>query len=430
MDNILVPQIEKDGYFTYLGRHFDFKMTDEQHKVELLNDFNKLMERINFLPLHPRNKLLLYQCVVLSKISWHMTVSNISNTWFKNNVDGIASKYIRIWLEIPISGTLCIVTQSKSKFGLAISLPSTRQVQCRVTFRNSLRKSVNDNIKNVHASTKPNNVQYDCYLTTKDAIKKIRKMDENRLREELTTQSLVIKSIWDFADSSFTNQWTSVLQQLPRNIYSFVNRYLSNTLANATNAVKWGLTKSPMCILCDQNQTLGHVMGACEVALHQKRYNWRHDSVLMNIIKTISSLPATDIFCDIEGFSNPSAITGFTERPDIVVRQREKLFVLELTVGFETNLVKNFERKKKRYEALIKRLSDSFDSVNYVNLSMSAIGIISKNSELVASLSKLGLSREVTNLLIKRIMNVSIRSSYFIFCCRNKAWSDPTLMYW
>ena len=104
INNKLVPPIEYDEPFTYLGCHFDFKMSDSKHKDQLLNQ----LENIDKLPLHPLNKLLLYQRYALSKISWHMTVTNISNTWVKQNIDNIVSKYTLLWLEIPISGTLNI----------------------------------------------------------------------------------------------------------------------------------------------------------------------------------------------------------------------------------------------------------------------------------------------------------------------------------
>ena len=120
LNNLLIKAIEIDDYFTYLGRHFDFKMTNNQHKKELIETVNELLATINNLPLHPKNKLHLYQRYVLPKISWHLTVADLSITWVKNNVDNIISSQIRSWLEIPISGTLDIIQLTKSKFGLGI----------------------------------------------------------------------------------------------------------------------------------------------------------------------------------------------------------------------------------------------------------------------------------------------------------------------
>ena len=175
--------------------------------------------------------------------------------------------------------------------------------------------------------------------------------------EKLTTKSLVVKSMWEFVDGRFINQWSNVIIHLPRNIFNFPIRYLSNTLANGTNAIKWGITNSSTCIFCDQQQTL--VIGGCESALLESRYNWRHDSVLLNIYKTIKS-QGLQAFVDIEGYPNPSIITGDEQRPDFAIVKDDNLLLLELTVGFETNIKKNFDRKAKRYQQLLAKLSNKF----------------------------------------------------------------------
>ena len=117
-------------------------MSDDKHKSELIETITDQMEIIDKLPLHPKNKLKLYQQWTLSKVSWHLTVTKISNTWMKNNIDNIVSRYTRLWLEIPVNGTLNIATQSKCKFGLGVILPSTRHTQYQVTFRKSRKSSI------------------------------------------------------------------------------------------------------------------------------------------------------------------------------------------------------------------------------------------------------------------------------------------------
>ena len=228
LDNALVPPVKLDDCFTYLGRHFDFKMSDDKHKSELLETISDQIDIIDTLPLHPKNKLKLYQQWTLSEISWHLTVIKISNTWMKNNIDNIVSWYIRLWLEIPVNGTLNIVTQSKRKFGLGV----TRHTQCQVTFRNKLRKSGNHNIREIDKSTSNVNIQYDQFNSTRDALKHIRSSDVSCIMEKLTIQSLVVKSIWELVDGRFINQWSNVI------IFNFTIHYLNNTLASSTNAIK------------------------------------------------------------------------------------------------------------------------------------------------------------------------------------------------
>ena len=40
----------------------------------------------------------------------------------------------------------------------------------------------------------------------------------------------------------------------------------------------------------------------------------------------------------------------------------------------------------------------------------------------------LKFDKRTTNYTIKKITNIAIRTSYYIFCRRNKEWTDPELM--
>ena len=102
INNCPIPTVKIGESFKYLGGFFDFNMSHQEHKLELILFVNELMSNINLAPLHPKNKLLLYSRYVLSKIS----VASLSKTWIFENVDPVINNYIRQWLEIPISGTL------------------------------------------------------------------------------------------------------------------------------------------------------------------------------------------------------------------------------------------------------------------------------------------------------------------------------------
>jgi hypothetical protein len=79
INHLLVPRTETGESFRYL--------------------FNNIISKIDELHLHPRNKILLYSRYLLSKISWDFTITDISQTWVCETLDGIATKYIRKWLE-------------------------------------------------------------------------------------------------------------------------------------------------------------------------------------------------------------------------------------------------------------------------------------------------------------------------------------------
>ena len=143
LNNEYVKPVKTGESFHYLGRYFDFEMSSNDHKTLLTSELNKLVEAVDKLPLHPKNKLLIYQCYILSKLPWHLTVTELKITWLKQNLDNIVNSYIRSWLEIPVSGTLDIVTLLYNMYGLNIHKLSTKFTQCQVTFRLCLRNSTN-----------------------------------------------------------------------------------------------------------------------------------------------------------------------------------------------------------------------------------------------------------------------------------------------
>ena len=174
-----------------LGRFFDrdFNMSNNQHMSELSCVVQDLMNDIDIKPLHPKHKLLLYSRYVLSKLSWHFTIANISKTWITEHLDSVVNGSIRKWLDIPISGTLSNVFLERNKFGLNICPPSIKFTQCQTVLRNSLKESPNDSLKDLWKSSSCHtNIQYDVYKSTKEVLKDFRSNQEDKLQHHLTSQ--------------------------------------------------------------------------------------------------------------------------------------------------------------------------------------------------------------------------------------------------
>ena len=156
-------------------------------------------------------------------------------------------------------------------------------------------------------------------------------------------------------------------------------------------------------------------MGGCKTALHENRYNWRHDlilAVLLNFIKTAKTIK---IHCDIEVHMNPSVITGEENLPNMIVTQHEStVFVLELSVGFETNIDLNTKRKANKYKEMLKSLENKFEKVNFVNQLMRALGIVGAHSSIINMLKALVFRQQEIAYLIKRITLLYNRNVLFI----------------
>ena len=190
---------------------------------DLLDTTDSLMSKINDLPCHPKNKLLLSHHFLLSKISWNLTIADISKTWIMDNLDSIVSNYIRQWLELPISVTLSSLIINISKYGISLVLQSVEFIQCQTTIRNTLKSSPNNYIKEVWKDTSHHtNIQYDQYRNTKHALKSIQTNHEERIYHKLLSQGPVISSILKYSLSRNTSLWSKVQECLPKNIYSIL----------------------------------------------------------------------------------------------------------------------------------------------------------------------------------------------------------------
>ena len=122
---------------------------------------------------------------------------------------------------------------------------------------------------------------------------------------------------------------------------------------------------------------------------------------------------------DLPGYRSPSIVTGESERPDIVITLKDKIYIIELTVGFETRIKDNVHRKKEKYLNLCRRLTRDRE-VTFMNLTMGAIGIIGKDGKgLYKMLKNLELSSQEISFITNKITGHCIRSTYYLFCMKD-----------
>ena len=172
----------------------------------------------------------------------------------------------------------------------------------------------------------------------------------------------MISSILKYSLSSNTSIWSKVQESLPKNIFNYTVKYLNNTLTTRKNLHKCSLSESPSCSFCLQSETLQHIVSSCKHYLDHRRYNWRHNSVLLCLSKSLSHLTDWSIYADLPSFPSPCLIAGDSFRPDLILynKHNNKIHILELTVGFESNLTVASDRKLSKYRPLLTSLSASY----------------------------------------------------------------------
>ena len=128
-----------------------------------------------------------------------------------------------------------------------------------------------------------------------------------------------MSSILKLSNLKVRGLWSIVQQNMPRNIFNVIIKYLNNTLPTKKNLHKWSLSDSPSCYFCLSPETLQHVLSSCNSYLADGRYTWRHNSVLLFLARSFSSLQNCSLYADLPFFSSPSLITGDSLRPDLAL---------------------------------------------------------------------------------------------------------------
>ena len=154
----------------------------------------------------------------------------------------------------------------------------------------------------------------------------------------------------------------------------------------------------------------------CKTYLEQGRYTWRHNSILNCLATSLKAVNESTIYADIPGYLSPSIINL---RPDLLLKTNNKyLYILEFTVGFESNLHTNETREHSKYASLLSDLQRKFKCVSFVNLSMSSLGIFgnSCNSffKMCDSLSPLTNNKNGISFLNFPTLPPVLRTTYFV----------------
>ena len=91
-------------------------------KDNIIDNIWKYIKIIEVLPLHPKNKILIVQRFVFSKLRWSFSICDLTETWVKQKLDdAILNKYYRKWLNMTISSNISHLHLPTKSLGLNIS---------------------------------------------------------------------------------------------------------------------------------------------------------------------------------------------------------------------------------------------------------------------------------------------------------------------
>ena len=242
----------------------------------------------------------------------------------------------------------------------------------------------------------------------------------------------------------------------------------------------WRLIENATCPVCNAaGCSLKHILAGCTTALHQNRFTWRHDSILLAIYQAVreavnrglarlklgvSERPSQTTFVSSQGNKThsraspaealfessddwvvqfdldvpedgqtknqpfPAHIGAVAKRPDglIYSDKLKKLVYIELTAPWEENMKKSNFRKFEKYR---KSGIHSIEGWAVIPLCVEVGARGHTNHSWQQMCVALGLKRAQNKALRKRVINTARRCSYFLWLNRKcKEWCHPKLL--
>jgi hypothetical protein len=166
---------------------------------------------------------------------------------------------------------------------------------------------------------------------------------------------------------------------MPSSIVCFSRTTLILSLGDNSNLKRWNIRDSANCELCHKLQTQLHVFFQLQgsprtTALYLAAWL---DSVDYYIIRHLNVEIGADLrlFADCPYSGTTCTSTLFrTLRPDIVVNFKGSVYVVELTVPYETNCGKAKRRQKERYRHQRSELITTCLAFEVISLEVTTLG--------------------------------------------------------
>ena len=391
-----------DSTINFLGAPVSILNRKIEIRQSLKKKLESLLQRIDVSLVTRQQKLRLYKLAVCPHLTWELSINSFPITYVERELTATATRYLKKWAGLTKPADPNSLYLPKCKGGLELPSIATMYKKLQIWKATTLMMSKDSAVRHLTSTLtrKEQSKQREAFQpfskvveaiknepgaskkTIKTRVKNtVQKQDDEFKWEHSKNLQVQGQMLRQFEDNSAAT-WINAISQLPGHIFKFAENAVKDTLPHNTNLHLWGKLESRECTLCGKEQTLQHVLSTCTYALNMSRYNHRHDAVLKTIYNfLINHLPlqfqsTADLPDQIYSF--PIDITPTECRPDIVVLDnKEAMFLIELTVPFETNLEGARERKQAKYADLLKECRQK-SYASLITVQVGARGYISR----------------------------------------------------
>ena len=488
-------------HFKFLGRWISIDLNELKIQSFIRARFLKEVEIIESSNVTGFMKLWLYQHYLLSHLAWPFLIHDLPLSFARSLESAITMK-LKKWARLYRGADTGALFRSRDLFGLGLTSASHHFIKMQLIkcslLENSEDEHVRASFKHKHIKTSAWTVKWDARRLYKsfsaDVILQtqfptqasrlglgngvfngnpskadIRRMLVNTTNsveeDKLFAHSVQLErqgdwTAWSGKVNPFDFSWKNLIYGPGDSLISFVLNATINTCRTPVLMKLWGYLAKASCVLCTGDHcTLHHILANCQVALNQRRYNWRHDSVLLELksflgehlvqhakrkkisknikfvkkgtfSKSRSSVDRSssildsakdwELLVDLDDNRSlfPPEVYATAQRPDIILFSRlsHQIILAELTNGAEEGFVNAKLRKEGRYASLVANIND--DEANpwtalLFTIEVGARGFVGYS--LTSFLKKIGATRRASRSTCKRISLISAKCSYGIY---------------
>ena len=428
-NNEKISSIPIGGYFTYLGKVFDFEMQNEPAKIMIMSKLQTLLQVAGALKVKSQLKLKILNLYIHSQLNFELRLYNLGSTWISQHMDSMQTSFIRECLDLPVSS--CVKELSilpKTKGGLGIQSFKNISDSLWLRKRNSLKESSQMEIRQIWSESSTKYVRMDSLLDNSVSIAISSKMLVNSQTKEaekhfihLQTQGAATKSILENISGSNIRTWNDAIESLPQFLFQFAIKTLQQQLPTAANLVRWKKIADSSCQMCSGSkpQTNKHLLSNCSNPLMLEQYLHRHNEILKLFSSWIDQNKSSSqqLFTDLDSGNPISEVFHDSVRPDLILSDDSTILVLELTVCHETNLQSSKAYKLNKYKNISSLRREQWRNiqVKLFTLEISNLGFLSDLSQFTAA----ACLPNLPSVLKLKLIHSAINCSFNIYGNRN-----------
>lgn len=430
IQNEQMPVVQEGESFKYLGKVYNADNDLSIAKVSTKENLETMLKAISNLCIKAQLKIKILHLIAFPKLSFTLKSYNFPATWITQELDSVVRKYVRFWMELPISANIDNLLLPYAKGGINLSSIKNYSDALQLSKRYNLKNSRNFEINCLFKETSHRNISIDEILLNSNSLaeskRKLTQGFNDHIManiESLKIQGSTLISLQRSLSQTVIKRWSNRLQTVSEPVFNFVRKALIGVLPTNSQLCRWGRIASGSCPLCNAVQTNKHVLSNCSSEAALNRYKLRHDCALRLFCHWLKSvLPSNAKLCvDLPNDEEFEKVDMFnTYRPDIAVVFENKVVIGELTICNETNLESSKQYKLGKYMNLQNDLVTSYQNCNVLlhTIEFTVLGFVSSCDKFLQTLN---LQDKVPSNLEDNISKNIIYNSFNIYLNRNSA---------